>query len=67
MLADQVLLECLGLVDDYWEWLEVCKEGKKRFPSASLYRTGFKQFKDRFEEKRLWLREIATPPSKINK
>lgn len=64
--AEEVLLESLYMMNDFWETLEICKEGKAQFPGVQLYQIGFRSFKEHSYRKRSTLREIEVPTIELN-
>ena len=65
--AEKTLVESLDLVNDIWEALEICKEGKARFPWAQMYRGAFKAFKEKWYTNRSVLRGFGLSKADLNR
>ena len=65
--AEEILIESLHMLDDLWEALEVCKEGKTLFPGFQLYQVGFRAIKEQWYSKQSRLRGSGLPKAEVNK
>lgn len=54
---EQILLESLYNMNDSWEALELCKEGKAQFPAVQLCQNVLRSFKEQWYGKQSILRE----------
>lgn len=67
IIADRILLGALDLLYDFWEALEVCKEGKTRIEGYRPYQQRFEAFKSKWNKKQKDLRQSGLPMPEITK
>ncbi len=64
--AETTLVESLGMMSNFWEALEICKEGKAQFPWASFFKDGFIVFKKRWYTKQSLLKQAGAPKAQAD-
>ena len=64
--AEESLIGSLHMLDDLWEALKICKEGKAFFPGVQFYQVGFKAIKKQWFSKQTLMREYGLPKAEIN-
>ena len=65
--AEGILIRSLHMLDDLWEALEICKEGKALFPGLQLYQIGFRAIKEQWYSKQSLMRGSGLPKAEVNK
>ena len=64
--AEEILIRSLHMLDDLWEALEICKEGKALFPGLQLYQVGFRAIKEQWYSKQSLMRGSGLPKAEVN-